>query len=501
MATCGASVFAIDIDPIAIEVGRTKASKLGLTSCRFLVADGAATGLPGSCFDTVVLAEVLEHAADPKALLVEARRLVRSAGHIIVSVPNEYAIPDWNHHRIWSKRALEEVLFEVFGSKPTWIPGVPRQWLACGIQVEKRESKRGTVSEDGLLQHFLSPVPCKPLDNPPLVSVVIPTHNRRQWLSESIESWLNQTWDNIEIIVVDDASTDGSPELIRSYERRYPEIIKGILRARNGGKASAVNRALQEVKGTYTVVFDDDDIALPRRLEVQVRYMEQHPDVDLLYSGAVLFAGNPPSVLQYFSAVDYPRDQLLFLECLGNRFHAASILLRTKAMIEIGGMDPDLVRAQDYDAWLRLLISGHRVAALDVPVALQRIHRGMRGTDAVRIPYSQVTQKTLEYERNIFRKLYPRLELHKLVPDLERLEHPAVEVEALLLRAIIMARRGLLDLVERDLDAISRKVPHKLSPRSGEWARELRDTIESMACEHSRAGQLTAVIDTILQGT
>lgn len=177
MAMCGANVYAVDIDPIAIEVGRARVNALGLSSCRFRLADGATTGLPNSSFDTVVVAEVLEHAADPKALLVEARRLVRSGGHILVSVPNEYAVPDWDHHRIWSKRVLERVVIEVFDTRPTWIPGVPRQWLACGIQVEKEETERGNAADSDLDAYFLPPLQCEPLNDYPLVSVVIPTHN------------------------------------------------------------------------------------------------------------------------------------------------------------------------------------------------------------------------------------------------------------------------------------------------------------------------------------
>lgn len=500
-AMAGATVYAIDIDPIAVEVGRSKAAALGLTGVRFRLADGSDTGLPSRAFDTVVLAEVLEHVSDPRALLCEARRLVRPGGHVVISVPNEYAIPDWDHHRIWSRSDLEALVRSTLHSRPVWIPGTPPQWLACGASPHVSGSGANTASSTTDLSHYFMP----PLENTsprhrPEVSVIIPTYNRKEWVAESINSWLNQTWDNLEIIVVNDGSTDGTSEVLREYEKEYPGVVRVIHNHKNNGKAAAVNRGLQAVTGKYVTVFDDDDIALPRRLEVQVPYMERHPDVDLLYSGAILFHGNPPRVLQYFGAIEIPSERLLAVECMGNRFHAATILLRTRALLDIGGMDTSLVRAQDYDTWLRLLLRGAQVGALDVPVALQRIHSRVRGTAETPVPYADVVRRTMVDERRIFQKLYPELSLSRLVPDLQRMEHPAVEVEARFTRALIMAKRCLLEEVEEDLKALRELVPRviALNPRITDYIEKLRATVQECTPEDPAGERIARTIDAMV---
>ncbi|WP_324670185.1 glycosyltransferase [Geochorda subterranea] len=496
-AMAGREVYALDVDPIAVEVGRAKVSELGLTTCRFRLADGQRTGLPDSSFDTVLLAEVLEHVSDPYPLLCEARRLVKDGGRILISVPNEYAIPDWDHRRLWTKVELECVIREVFQKEPIWLEGIPNDWLACGIAIDDK----GSPSKDcDVRAFFLPPIQTgDPRSELPKVSVIIPTYNRASFLRESIDSWLQQTYENIEIIIVDDGSSDQTPEIINRYVAAYPSVIKS-LRQHNQGKAAAVNAALEYVSGKYTVIFDDDDVVLPRRLEVQISFLEANPDIDMVYSSAVVFTGDPPRVVTWFPAYPVSSDMLLAQECMGNVFHGATVTLKTSALRRIGGMDSALVRAQDYDAWLRLIMSGHQVAPLNVWVAMQRLHPGLRGTAAVPVPYREVLQRTSMDERGIFRKLYPALKLEVLVPDLQRLRHPSVEAEALLLRALAMARRGLLDEVDMDLDAVLKAIARgaSLTPRQLRILDELRKTLVSGREKSPRVMPVVGRIEEIL---
>lgn len=110
----------------------------------------------------------------------------------------------------------------------------------------------------------------------PLVSVVMPAYNAGVFLVESIESILNQTYPNIEFIIVDDASTDSTAKILRNYKAKYKQIT--VMRnKKNEGVSSTVRKAIEKAKGEYIARMDADDIALPNRIERQVSYLESHP--------------------------------------------------------------------------------------------------------------------------------------------------------------------------------------------------------------------------------
>lgn len=124
----------------------------------------------------------------------------------------------------------------------------------------------------------------------PLVSVILPVYNADIFLKESIESILAQTYKRIQLIIIDDGSTDNSWSIITHYQNKYPRLITSIHLKKNineGGNASA-NIGIQRAKGTYIARMDADDIAEPTRLEKQVRYLAQHPDVFMVGSSALV---------------------------------------------------------------------------------------------------------------------------------------------------------------------------------------------------------------------
>lgn len=118
----------------------------------------------------------------------------------------------------------------------------------------------------------------------PLVSVIMPVYNAGEFLVEAIESILRQTYQNFEFIIVDDASIDGSWEIIQKYKKLYPKKIKTIRLKRNlnkGGDACA-NLGFKKARGEFIARMDADDIAHPQRLEKQVEFMRQNNDVIVL---------------------------------------------------------------------------------------------------------------------------------------------------------------------------------------------------------------------------
>ena len=113
----------------------------------------------------------------------------------------------------------------------------------------------------------------------PLVSVVMPAYNGEKYIGEAIESVLNQTYGNLELIIVEDKSEDNTLCVIQKYEDARIHLY---MNSENKGIAYSTNLAIQNSAGKYIALLDDDDIALPKRLEWQVDFMEKHEEVDIL---------------------------------------------------------------------------------------------------------------------------------------------------------------------------------------------------------------------------
>ncbi len=127
----------------------------------------------------------------------------------------------------------------------------------------------------------------------PLVSVIMPVHNAQTYLAEAIESIVNQTYSNLELLVIDDASTDTSVSIAKKYAKKYPTKVKVYQTpsVTNSAGNGATNFGLKYAKGAFIARMDADDIALPQRITTQVAYMVQHPQVILCGSQAEVVDG------------------------------------------------------------------------------------------------------------------------------------------------------------------------------------------------------------------
>ncbi len=119
------------------------------------------------------------------------------------------------------------------------------------------------------------------MQSSPLVSILIPCYNSEQWLAETIESALAQTWKNIEIIIVDDGSTDNSLAIAKSFESSIVKVIS----QENKGASTARNIALKEAQGDFIQYLDADDLLAPDKIELQVGLLENNGDCNLVASG------------------------------------------------------------------------------------------------------------------------------------------------------------------------------------------------------------------------
>lgn len=117
--------------------------------------------------------------------------------------------------------------------------------------------------------------------NKPLVSVLIITYNQKPYIAETINSVLEQSYENIEIIIADDCSTDGQKDILEKYKDKYPEIIKIISNERNLGITENCNRALEKASGVYIAWLGGDDLFLNKKIELQVNAMEANKGISL----------------------------------------------------------------------------------------------------------------------------------------------------------------------------------------------------------------------------
>ena len=137
------------------------------------------------------------------------------------------------------------------------------------------------------------------MSNSPLVSIVILTHNHDSSISKNLDMILDQDYDNIEIIVGDDASSDATPLILKQYKQSHPDKITIILNESKLGITGNCNSALSVCSGKYITFNGGDDQMLPGKISTQVDYLESHPDCDLCYHNMEAFDAKTDEVLYY----------------------------------------------------------------------------------------------------------------------------------------------------------------------------------------------------------
>lgn len=194
----------------------------------------------------------------------------------------------------------------------------------------------------------------------PLVSVVAVCYNHAKYVIETLDSIKNQTYSNIELIIMDDCSTDDSVEVIEDWIANNNYDCKFIAHEENKGICVTLNEALSVIKGVYYQGVACDDILLSHKLENQVNeFSELGEGYAVVYSDAYLIDGN--SELCYGNFIQRYKPQILEVPkgevyeelILSNYIPAMSVLIKTELVKEIGGYDENL-SYEDYDLWLRL---------------------------------------------------------------------------------------------------------------------------------------------------
>lgn len=193
-------------------------------------------------------------------------------------------------------------------------------------------------------------------------------YNGRKYLREAIDSVLNQTFADFELIAIDDGSTDGSGAILREYT---DPRLKLLTNETNLGLIGSLNRGLAAARGEYVARQDCDDLLEPERLAKQVAYLDAHPDVVLVGTWMQLIdeQGADITLWRYPTTNAEIRWAMLFNTAVG---HPAS-MFRTAVARDAGGYSPDFLFAEDYDLWSRLATRGN-VANIPEPLQRYRVH-------------------------------------------------------------------------------------------------------------------------------
>jgi len=214
-----------------------------------------------------------------------------------------------------------------------------------------------------------------------LVSVIIPTYNRAHLIGRAIESVLSQTYDCFEIVIVDDASTDGTERVIKHYTDKR---IRYIRSDKNMGLGAARNIGIESARGKYIAFLDDDDLFEPRKLDVQVPILDNNPEFGFVYSDGLIFNIEEPSKIELNPAVgrDSPREEFSRLFFMDPNIYVSSFLVRRACFEDVGFFNERLAHHHDGDMFLRIALKWN-VTFSDYPSTRVRNHPNRMSLDRI----------------------------------------------------------------------------------------------------------------------
>ncbi|MEO6133551.1 MAG: glycosyltransferase [Ginsengibacter sp.] len=204
------------------------------------------------------------------------------------------------------------------------------------------------------------------------VSVLMPAYNRESYIESSIKSILDQTFKNFELLVLDDGSTDGTIETILSFNDPRIRLIRN---EKNQGIAFSRNRLFEEARGLYYVLLDSDDIAMPNRIELQMKFLKENKDTLLVGTPCIAIDQNGDYIKSTWAFLQKrPTDPmeikatLLFRNC----FYQSSIMINAQ-LLRDEKYDLEFPPFEDFEFWARLALT-HNLVNMETPLIEYRFH-------------------------------------------------------------------------------------------------------------------------------
>lgn len=201
----------------------------------------------------------------------------------------------------------------------------------------------------------------------PQVSVLMPIYNTAPYLREAMDSMLSQTFTDYELIVLNDCSPDNAEEILDTYDD--PRILR-YRGEKNVGLSNVLNVGIGLARGKYIARMDSDDISLPNRLQVQVNYLETHPEIDLVSVGMQLFGAKEEVWIREQNPEKVKIHALFHSPVL----HASSVWRKDSFESHDLRFRQEMVPAEDYDLWTRALLKGLKLVNLPDVLYKYRMH-------------------------------------------------------------------------------------------------------------------------------
>lgn len=204
------------------------------------------------------------------------------------------------------------------------------------------------------------------------ITVLMVTYNDKKYIEEAIVSVLQQTMTDFEFLIIDDASTDGTSQILAKYAKKDSRI-RLVRSETNLGLTKQLNIGLRLAKGKYIARMDGDDISHPERLEHQYVYMLNHPNCYFLATEGVLIGETGKKIKDI--QIDFKGlSQKEYILNYGSPFIHSSMFFSKKSVLEIGGYNENYHTRQDLELWLRIIYSGMEIHVLRKPLISLRYH-------------------------------------------------------------------------------------------------------------------------------
>jgi len=238
-----------------------------------------------------------------------------------------------------------------------------------------------------------------------LVSVIVPVYNRADLVGKTIESILDQDYNRIEVLVINDGSTDNSLQVIRSFADRYPEKVV-VIDQQNSGQVRARNAGLQKARGEFIAFLDSDDTWERQKLSLQIPLFRG--DVGLVYSAIREVTANG-SCLRTVWCDPGMRGNIYRQLLVQNRMTGGSVVISRRALESVGGFDESFKAAENWDLWIRIA-ERFRIEFVNQPLVNYLCHSENMSIDRDRMINASwaILQKHLPPERRdeVLQKTY-----------------------------------------------------------------------------------------------
>ncbi len=293
-------------------------------------------------------------------------------------------------------------------------------------------------------------------------SIITPTYNRPKWLPDAIESVLAQTYHDVEIIVVNDGSTDNTAEVLEPYMDKIVYIYK-----ENGGQGTALNAGIKAATGEYIGRVDDDDLFMPEKVELQIEMFQQNPGLGLVASyGQIIDSEDEIKATRKIP--NFSKHGAFFSLLQHCIFCQPTVMVRRECFDKVGLYKN--IYAEDYDMWLRIA-RHYPVGVIHKPLAMYRRHDTNLSTG------DRLVEKDAEI--NVFiREIMDSISMEELIPGVCSIPH-ANDV-----RGAIFLKHKLHKLAGREFHQAVKAEPEGLMHRfwSGKLLRQMGRYEDSDGC-------------------